>query len=340
MRILSSKVVEDILNGITVEDIKYLQKALENALMEYKEDASIVPSRIVTNKEEATHLFMPSIGSNVGIKTITGSKYGFKGATLIIDPIDGNPLCLLDAGVTTAFRTALCSTLPLVKALPPDSKNPLLVPSKVFVYGVGLQAYWHIKLTISLYPSVDEVFICNRTLAKAVKLCIKLGNECPRVKFTPLNLDNKDDIEKSYKNVSIVYGCLPASSPTILKRYVDEQKTSGKKLYVSVIGSYKPHMTEVDGQIIEQIVASGGKIVVDSIEHACSEAGELIQNNVSRESLIEVCDFISCKCNEKSSSTGDFVLCKLVGLSIMDICIGAELLRLAQNMNKGVTVDF
>lgn len=339
MKVLSSQAIEAILDNLSVEDVGCMQYAMENALKEYKDDRSIVPSRIVTNHEEKTHLFMPSTGSNVGIKTITGSKYGFKGATLIIDPVDGKSLGLLDASITTAFRTALCSTLPLVKVLPPKSKDPSLVPSKVMVYGVGLQAYWHIKLTVLLYSSINEVIVCNRTLKNALELCARLHDEYHNIKFTPLALNNEEEIKKSFRDVSIVYGCLPTISPNISKKYIDQQKKSQKVLYISVIGSYKPHMSEVDGQVIKQIIESGGKIVVDSEEHASSEAGELIQNNVSPNSLIEVYDFINCSSPDSIRGSGNVVLCKLVGLSIMDICIGAELLKLSENMDEGVSIN-
>lgn len=340
MRVLSSKVVEEILNNLSVEDVICMQDVMESALKEYKNDPSTVPPRHVSSHEEKTHLFMPSTGSNVGIKTITGSKHGFKGATLIIDPIDGQPLGLVDAKVTTAFRTALCSTLPLVKVLPRKTKDPSLVPSKIVVYGAGLQAYWHIKLTILLYPGIEEVIICNRSLQNASELCATLCNEYLNVKITPLALNNEAEIKKSFTDVSIVYGCLPTTSPSISQKYIDEQSKSQKKLYISVIGSYKPYMTEVDGQVIKDIIESGGKIIVDSKEHASSEAGELIQNGVSRNSLTEVYDFINCSNTETITGPGNVILCKLVGLSIMDIYIGAELLRFSEKMNKGVSISF
>lgn len=330
MKLLGSKAIDSFLNDLTPDRIHDFQNVMLGALKQYKEDPSIIPPRTVSSKGNTTHLFMPSLGSDVGMKLITGSPSGFKGATLIIDPIDGAPIGLIDGAIVTAFRTALCSTIPLVKVLPLDSKDEHSIPKKIFVNGVGAQAYWHIKLTLILYSnSINEVFICNRTLSKTEALCSSLSQQYGQVKFTPVPADDSESIKNAYKEVSIVYGCVPTTSPGILKEYIDQ---SNKKIYISVIGSYKPHMTEVDRKIVGNILESNRKIIVDSKEHAGHEAGELIQNNVKEENLVEVYDFYQGKDEKESNIT----LCKLVGLSIMDITIGAELLRLC----PGLEVDF
>ncbi|CUM67327.1 uncharacterized protein PRCAT00005020001 [Priceomyces carsonii] len=336
MKVLSDKSIEQYLKSLNYEGLKDFQVVLHTALLEYKDDESIIPPRIVTKRGKATHIFMPLVGSQVGIKTLTGTTNGFKGAVTILDDI-GNIRGILNATVLTAFRTALCSTLPLSRVFH-SSGDRNLKGTKILVFGVGLQAYWHIRLTLTMYPDqFVEVVVCNRTLSKAETFCENLSKEFPDIKFNSLALDDEVAIEAACLNISIIYGCLPSTNPVILKRYVDNCQNGS--LYISVIGSYQPQMTEVDGLVIKEILQGGGRIIVDSKEHASHEAGELIQNMVPIGKLVEVSEYTSSEDISVYKGSSKIVLCKLVGLSIMDVAIGSKLIDDAEKRNDGISVD-
>jgi ornithine cyclodeaminase/alanine dehydrogenase-like protein (mu-crystallin family) len=72
----------------------------------------------------------------------------------------------------------------------------------------------------------------------------------------------------------------------------DAEVLSGEKgRLVVAIGSYTPEMREVPAGLIKQAVAGGereaGVVVVDTIEGALKEAGELIELGVRAEQLVE-----------------------------------------------------
>ena len=79
-----------------------------------------------------------------------------------MDEITGQLKAVLNANNLTAFRTALASSLGLTKLIAPSNANIL---PELSAFGVGLQAYWHIKLALLLYEGkIKEVNILNRTL--------------------------------------------------------------------------------------------------------------------------------------------------------------------------------
>ena len=96
---------------------------------------------------------MPCISPDeVGLKVISGGPgnnskgLGFQGCVLIMDEITGQLKAVINANNLTAFRTALASSLGLTLI----ALNANILP-ELSAFGVGLQAYWHIKLALLLY---------------------------------------------------------------------------------------------------------------------------------------------------------------------------------------------
>ena len=125
-------------------------------------------------------------------------------------------------------------------------------------------------------------------------------------------------------------------------------------------------MLELHPEILRQAVASdhkhhhhrhadkGGVIVVDSLEACLKEAGEVIQAGISAEQLVEVGELLMVKkasLREIEMGTGkgevglrDWlmkgnVVYKSVGIGLMDICVGEDLVALAMQRGVGTSVD-
>ncbi|KAK6455649.1 uncharacterized protein RJT20DRAFT_128944 [Scheffersomyces xylosifermentans] len=337
MKVLSDKDIVAYLDSkLTQKSIlEDFQPALVNSLRTYGDDPNkIVPPRIaqVSNNEKSdtTHLFMPCISPDeVGIKVISGGQgnnakgLGFQGCVLIMDEITGSLKAVLNAGTLTAFRTALASTLGLTKVISVDKDG--LLP-EVAVFGVGAQAYWHVKLTLILYQGkFTTVNILNRTLKNAEALAATLSSEFKDIKFNSYSYQDPEveqDLTDHVRNSSVIFGCTPSTVPIIKKDYINSNAKYPK--FISLIGSYKPHMIELDLAIVEELKTSGVSIIVDSKEHTLHEAGELIQGDITENELIEIPDLYV---GEISSSTftlasSNLTVQKLVGLSIMDLSVG------------------
>lgn len=125
-------------------------------------------------------------------------------------------------------------------------------------------------------------------------------------------------------------------------------------------------MCEIHPDILSQAVApgrkhhlhkhadKGGVIVVDSLEACLKEAGEIIQAGITAEQLVEIGELLMVKkasMREIEMGTGEGekglrrwldsgnVIYKSVGIGLMDICVGEDLVALAMERGVGTRVE-
>lgn len=336
MRIISDAQVNQLLSNLTPETIATYQTVLSEALTQYHFDPSLIPQRIVLSKpqiSEATHIFMPSFtSSSTGIKTLGGSKEGFKGAVMVLDKDNGELKGVVNASTLTAFRTALASSLALKKFFQRDQKGQVMS-----CYGNGAQAFWHIKLTLALYPGCfSKVQIVVRAKnAKSEGLYKSLQSEFQDVEFQLVESGGSASVV-DLSTSSVIYGCVPSTVPAI---HLD-QLSKTQQVFISIIGSYKPNMFEVDDAIVLKAKTSG-KIIVDSYEHTLAEAGELIKNRIDQRHVLELgeLEYIA-KEDIVDFNRSNLVLTKIVGLSIMDVAVAGFVLEQATKQDLGVELEF
>jgi ornithine cyclodeaminase/alanine dehydrogenase-like protein (mu-crystallin family) len=122
-----------------------------------------------------------------------------------------------------------------------------------------------------------------------------------------------------------------------------------------------PHMFEVDPAILRAAVGgngnsnirSSGVIVVDSLEGCLKESGEIIAAELRPDQLVELGELIMIRRAEKREVEmggeedpglrrwlveGDVVY-KSVGIGVMDLCVGMDVVKLASERGIGTTVD-
>jgi ornithine cyclodeaminase len=82
---------------------------------------------------------------------------------------------------------------------------------------------------------------------------------------------------------------------------------------IILIGSYKPHMREVDNELIRR----AGLVVVDSAEACLAESGELIGSKKRDEDLVELGELVDDEeLRDKVVKSGDIVLFKSASLLV------------------------
>ncbi|RCK60763.1 hypothetical protein Cantr_08055 [Candida viswanathii] len=335
MKVITDKQVSQFLDThLTKESLlNQFQPTLLKSLTTYAQDSdAIVPPRTVQPSNnpdsDTTHIYMPCISPDeVGIKVISGGAgnnakgLGFQGCVLIMDEVTGQLQAVLNANTLTAFRTALASSLGLVKKVPLDKEEILL---EISVFGVGLQAYWHVKLALILYgDKIKQVNILNRTLKNAETLAEKFAKEfgSNSVKFNAfLYQDEVLGFVPHVANSSIIFGCTPATDPIIKQDYLNQDPSVPK--FISLIGSYKPHMIELDLELCKSLKQKGVSVIVDSKEHTLHEAGELIQAEFGSDQLVEIHELYAGNESVVTDAATNLTVQKIVGLSIMDLSIG------------------
>lgn len=346
MKVVSdSQVIKHLYATLNKDSIlKEYQPALLNALSQYEQNPEIAPERTVrtsnTPGSDTTHLFMPCIAPNsVGVKVISGGPsnskagLGFQGSVMILNEYTGTLEAVLDGKSLTAFRTGLASTLGLVKVFNANSSEQAMLP-ELLVFGSGPQAFWHVYLAVKLYGDrIERVNVISRS--SAIKLAEQLRSVLS-TRIEAIDVSDEETVKAHVSNSAIVFGCTPSEDGIIHGEYLNANPAYIK--FVSVIGSYKPHMIELNLNFIKKYYSGQNTpVVVDSKSHALAEAGELIQGEIQTSQLVSLTELYlgGYKPEALACATG-VVWQKLVGLLVMDVSMAKHVM----NTPEGTEVDF
>lgn len=288
-----------------------------------------------------------------------------RGAVTLLDA-SGYPQGIVNAEELTAFRTALAATMMFNKR---DSVHT------VTVFGAGAQAYWHIRLALLFRgKEIHHINIINRTFETSIKLMksFHVGEggkpEWSHVKFSALSPEFgeygrllKDEVRKA----DVIFCCTPSTEPLFPHEFITSHEGRKKGRYISAIGSYAPHMIELHPEILKlaakpdtgghfhKHAKSEGVVIVDSLEACLKEAGEVIQAKLRPDQLVEVGELLMVKkAALKDIAAGGEgekgllewlrkgnVVYKSVGLGLMDLVCGADLVALARERGVGTTIE-
>ncbi|KFY25614.1 hypothetical protein V493_04557 [Pseudogymnoascus sp. VKM F-4281 (FW-2241)] len=353
MLILRNDDVRSILRNLSHNDLLCILSAFSRTLREFSvpssEEAIIyqpIRASISTSLGHTT-LFMPSsntVTTGIKVVSIPAQGGGLPSALTIFTP-DGKIVGLLNSGEITGFRTALASMVIF-------ARREWQGAGSIVVFGAGKQAEWHIRLALMLSPqTIGRVTVINRSkeTLDALKADIfpELEIEYPNVAFTFVakagNASYESELEASLFEAVAIFCCTPTSDPLFPYSYLENAKTRNK--YLSLIGSYKPHMKEVDSRTVR----SGDLLCVDDKEACLEESGELIGAKVTKEELVEIGALLSKDTGELTGADEDQlailrtsnVIFKCVGIGIMDVVVGSILLDFAKAQCIGIPVaDF
>ncbi|KAJ5678752.1 hypothetical protein N7462_006996 [Penicillium macrosclerotiorum] len=289
-----------------------------------------------------------------------------RGSVTLLDG-ESLPFGLINAHELTAFRTALASLMLFNKR---HKVRTLLV------FGAGTQAYWHIRLALILRgEDIRRVYIVNRSFDRAAKLLRDIylpeNAEWRRdVKFSAVSSDfgEYDRILKEHvRKADAIFCCTPSPTPLFPAEFLTSREGRQKGRFLVAVGSYKAHMAEIHPDILRDEVnvqpphrhfhkhtRRSGVVVVDSLDAAVKEAGEIIQAGINPKQVVELGELLmvrhaSLKYDEEDTadekkSLRDWiergnVIYKSVGLGLMDLVTGGDLVRVARERNLGTTVE-
>lgn len=336
MRVLSKRDVVDILKNLSDAELQLLLTSLHQTLTEYSKSASLPPEespicqplrQSFTTVAGHTSIFMPSSLTTVtGMKVVTLAKGSANpvGSINIFEPT-GELVGVLDAAEITAFRTALAVMILYSKF---DRAGQHIV-----VFGAGKQAEWHVRLALQLQPGkVNKVTLVNRRKKPSVEeLFLELREKYQGVEFNMLVTEgaaDKRELQKHLSESDTIFCCTPSTDPLFSFADLGDQE---KSRFLGMIGSYKPHMQEID----KETLLSGDRIYVDSAPACLEESGEIIMAGVTKDRLLE----IGTISGQSKLDTEKNVIFKCVGLGIMDIAVSGVLLEMATARKLGTLVE-
>ncbi|KAF6834142.1 UbiD family decarboxylase [Colletotrichum plurivorum] len=330
LTILTDDQIKAILADLTAEEFEAFEKILSRALHEYSTDTHSIedgtyhqPKRVSTEnfKTGATTLYMPSVGpQGMGCKVVTLSSSRASqdpsrpaiqptGAVTLLSP-EGQPVGFLHAKTLTAFRTALSSTCLLTRREHVKT---------VTCFGVGQQAYWHVRLALLIRGStIKHVNIINRRFSDQARVFLKQFYHVPaHIKeregwaettfsiLTPGYGEFKRLQREQIRDADVLYCCTPSREDLFEAEVLTSHEGRRKGRLIAAIGSYTPEMRELPEGLLLQATKhekphwhfhkhapEGGVIIVDTLDGALKEAGEVIAAGLQPTQLVELGELI------------------------------------------------
>lgn len=184
-----------------------------------------------------------SENANKGLPTV-------QGAMLFFEPENASPIALVDSDLITKWKTAADSVLGADLLARPDPKTLLII-------GAGKVAESLADAYTSYFPSIEKIWVYNRTAERGEKLVSRLkANKLP-AEFTA-------DLPSTCPNADIVCSATMSKEPILMGSWIKPGT------HIDLIGAFKSDMREADDNLLKI-----GNIFVDSRETAIDHIGEL-----------------------------------------------------------------
>ncbi|MET3699707.1 ornithine cyclodeaminase [Bacillus oleivorans] len=307
---------------------------VESALRDYTEGKILNPQRTVLDlpEQNASSLYMPSAMESAGkmaVKVVTifpnnpfQGKKTTQGIIVLSDTNTGEHLACLNASYLTRLRTGAVSGI-ATKYLAKESA------SDVAVIGCGAMAKEQLQAVLEV-RNIRSIMLYNRTKEKAKNFAEKIKEINPIYNglITIMN-----DADEAVSRAEIVICSTRSETP------VFSGEVLRKGTHINGVGSYLPHMQEVD----EETLSRCSKIVVDTLEGVKDEAGDFIipaNKGVWNFSMIdgEIGELAAGQIKGRESDE-EITFFKSVGMAYFDLAVAAAAYEKAKRAGIGVTVE-
>ncbi len=311
----------DVKQSITmVEAIE----AMERAFMQLAQNEVVLPLRTgVPVQERGLTLTMPGYLTQeqaLGLKVISVfpdnvklDKTAISGIILLLDAATGEPLTMMDAGYLTALRTGAVSGLATKYFSQEKACN-------IAIIGSGVQAFTQLE-AVAAVREIKKVFVWSRHFENAKQFAQKM-NAC-------YDIEACKQLSAAVKEADVI--CTATSSTEPLIHFPEIQSHT----HINAIGSHTPMMREISEDVLMNSV-----VIVDQLEAAMSESGEIInaiaQEKLKKESIIEIGSWLLKKSPDLKKELTVF---KSVGLAIQDLSVAHVVYQNAMKMNLGTSFE-
>jgi ornithine cyclodeaminase/alanine dehydrogenase-like protein (mu-crystallin family) len=317
----------------------------------------------------------------IGIKVVSVPNVGDGGlpaTTTIFDSTTGKLRAVINARALTALRNACGESLsrdltydrewtiltPLLSSSScPPPPPPLILkgsvlflqstltssnyPSHLLLFGSGAQIRSHAILIHSHFPTISRITLIGRSetprlFALREELRSRLGNGVTVQAGTGESLP----VREILRAADVVVTATPSTSPLFPPEWIPEgtgtEPNPSTKSFI-LIGSYKPHMIELPVPLIDRVIRSGGKIVVDSLQACLAEAGEL--QNVRAGDCLELGKILGGRGRSGSGQVqvqirgGGLSVYKSVGIAVQDVAVAHTMILAAEDNGVGTVID-
>lgn len=244
-------------------------------------------------------LVMPGrLDGHLAIKVVSAVPGNPVGIVVAFDSA-GRPIGLVDGATLTAIRTGAVSGL--ATDLMATSKASTLA-----MLGAGAVGFDQVEAVRSVRP-IETIRVWSRKLSNAERLADRVGGTAV------------SDPNEAVENADVICCATPATRPLF------DERTVRSATHVNAVGAFRPEMAEVPKALLDR-----GYVVVDDLDAAAAEAGDLIQadrqpNATLREMLTDAHTAIG----------EDVTIFKSVGVAVQDVAAAVKALQNAERLGIG-----
>ena len=326
-----------LLNEKEIQSIYGIKEALddiEKVLISKANGKINNPPRTVIEvpEQSASSLYMPSADLVAEVATMKAvtifpnnpavGKPTTQGVLLVTDAQNGEHLALMNASYLTRLRTGALSGLATDKLAKKDA-------SVLTVIGTGGMAFEQV-LAVLAVRTIEQILLVNPTEEKAIKFKEKLREFGIN---KAIHIDIVRDVSEAVRQADII--CCSTRSTVPVFNGDDVRPGT----HVNGVGSYLPHMREVDFKFIKH----ADKIIVDDLEGIKEEAGELIHaaqqpdwdfGELHGELMELITDDIDGRTNEE-----EITFFKSVGAAYFDLAVAKGVYQKAGTLGIGIQAE-
>lgn len=244
---------------------------------------------------------MPGMIGDVKAVKIISLSSGNPGIVAVFDS-DGLPMGVVDGAALTAIRTgAVCGLATQLLAKESASTMAML--------GSGAMAFDQVEAVKSV-RRIDRVLVWSRSPDNARRFAERVGGEVV------------EDVSSAVSEADVVTCATPATEPLF------DADAVAPGTHVNAVGAFRPEMVELPADLLERAY-----VVVDDVEAAAAEAGDLIQAGRQANATLE-----QLLAGSHPQIGEDATVFKSVGVAAQDVAAGYEALSNASQDEIGVVL--
>lgn len=213
---------------------------------------------------------------------------------------DGIPLGIVDGPTLTAIRTGAVAGLATRLLSNPEA-------AVLAMLGAGAMGFDQVEAIKSVRP-IERVLVWSRDIERARQLADRVGGEAVA------------EADEAVVRADVVSCATPATAPLF------DQDVVRPGTHINAVGAFTPEMAELSPAVL-----SRGFVVVDDVDAAAAEAGDLIQAgrapDATLRQLLE---------GSVAAVDHDLTVFKSVGVAAQDVAAAGRALSNATRLGIGV----
>jgi ornithine cyclodeaminase len=313
------------LNEADVRQLLTMPLAIEAVEEAHRElslaNAVDVPRQRTRLPKTALHILQGALPGRdaIGYKAYTSNRSGVRFLVHVFSVSTGMLRVVLEANLLGMMRTGAASGVATRALARPDAEV-------MGLFGAGWQAEGHVEAIAAVRP-LRQVKVFSRNAERLEAFCRKMSERLG------IDVAAASSAEETVRDSAIVSTVTTSATPLF------DAKWLSPGTHINAAGSNSLIRREVG----EDVLNSSRLIVVDSVETALKEAGDLLpaleKGRLSERQLVELGDVIIGR-HPGRTTPEEITLFESQGMAIQDIALAVRIEALARERGVGIRLPY